>query len=368
MAITLSQLQNYVDANIKQNGRNAITGNVMNYALQNTISLLSGKQDKLVSGTNIKTVNGTSLLGSGNVAITASLVVGSTAIGSGTDTRILFQSGGVLSQSAMLTFNDTGTAGSTTANFANTFNRTGNNFRIYGNNGATTLISSEGGGSGLYATSTYEIISTSGNNFNFRIGTGSPVSAMYINSSLYVGLGTTSPSSRLDIRAQGAASTDLAFRVRNSANTYDIFKIQGDGISRFEGITTFNWSASQTIAPIHIKSGGTNNDVTQWYNNSEISILDVRTASGGAQMQFKDNTGTTSLIISGQSSNVLTISEAKNVAFGTVTGTKWGTAITQKQSWWNATPVVQQILATGASHTVDDVITLLQTYGLCRQS
>ena len=32
---------------------------------------ISGKQDKLVSGTNIKTINGTSLLGSGDIAISA---------------------------------------------------------------------------------------------------------------------------------------------------------------------------------------------------------------------------------------------------------------------------------------------------------
>ncbi|MCL5460113.1 hypothetical protein M3M33_15860, partial [Loigolactobacillus coryniformis] len=32
---------------------------------------ISGKQDTLVSGTNIKTINSTSLLGSGNIAISA---------------------------------------------------------------------------------------------------------------------------------------------------------------------------------------------------------------------------------------------------------------------------------------------------------
>lgn len=57
-----------------------------------------------------------------------------------------------------------------------------------------------------------------------------------------------------------------------------------------------------------------------------------------------------------------------NVGLGTVSGTKIGTATGQKLGFWNATPVVQQVLATGASKTVDDVITLLQTLGLCRQS
>jgi hypothetical protein len=35
------------------------------------------------------------------------------------------------------------------------------------------------------------------------------------------------------------------------------------------------------------------------------------------------------------------ITDAKNFVLGTTTGTKFGTATTQKQAWWNATPVVQ---------------------------
>jgi hypothetical protein len=59
---------------------------------------------------------------------------------------------------------------------------------------------------------------------------------------------------------------------------------------------------------------------------------------------------------------------ANNIVTDTTTGTKIGTDTEQKLAFWNATPVVQQVLATGASHTVDDVITLLQTLGLCKQS
>lgn len=49
-------------------------------------------------------------------------------------------------------------------------------------------------------------------------------------------------------------------------------------------------------------------------------------------------------------------------------GFKIGTATSQKIGFWNATPVVQQVLATGAGATVDNVITFLQTIGLCKQS
>lgn len=57
-----------------------------------------------------------------------------------------------------------------------------------------------------------------------------------------------------------------------------------------------------------------------------------------------------------------------DLALGTTTGTKIGTATAQKLGFWGATPVVQQVFATGASHTVDELITVLQTLGLVKQS
>ena len=188
----------------------------------------AGIQPTLVSGTSIKTINGTTLLGSGDITVGGGITVGTTAVTSGTTTRILLQVGSVVQQSSMLTLNDTGVAGSTTANFANTFKRVGNNFELYGANGGTLMISSEGGGTALNFTSSFQNVHTAGNNHNFRIGTGAPVSAMYINSSLNVGIGTTSPQSRLDVKAQGALSTDIAFRVRNSADNLNNFQVNGD--------------------------------------------------------------------------------------------------------------------------------------------
>ena len=60
--------------------------------------------------------------------------------------------------------------------------------------------------------------------------------------------------------------------------------------------------------------------------------------------------------------------DGKNIILGTTTGMKIGTATGQKLGFWNATPVVQQVLATGTGKTVDNVITFLQTLGLCKQS
>lgn len=71
------------------------------------------------------------------------------------------------------------------------------------------------------------------------------------------------------------------------------------------------------------------------------------------------------------STHTLTLAEAFNFALGTTTGTKIGTVgggSGQKLAFLGSTPVVQQVLATGAGATVDNVITFLQTIGLCRQS
>jgi len=61
---------------------------------------------------------------------------------------------------------------------------------------------------------------------------------------------------------------------------------------------------------------------------------------------------------------------AHDIATDTTTGMKIGTAggaSGQKLGFFNATPIVQPVLATGASHTVDEVITVLQNLGLVRQ-
>ena len=51
---------------------------------------------------------------------------------------------------------------------------------------------------------------------------------VFASTSGNVAIGSSSPGARLDVRAQGALSTDIAFRVRNSADTSNIIAVQGD--------------------------------------------------------------------------------------------------------------------------------------------
>jgi hypothetical protein len=57
----------------------------------------------------------------------------------------------------------------------------------------------------------------------------------YINTGNNFGIGTSNPQARLDVRAQGALSTDVAFRVRNSADTANLMSVAGNGNSVING-------------------------------------------------------------------------------------------------------------------------------------
>ena len=106
------------------------------------------------------------------------------------------------------------------------------------------------------ATATFRVGTTASNTNFFNVhgrnagGTGLTTNPIFtINSSGTVGIGTeaSTPGARLDVRAQGALSTDIAFRVRNSADTVDLYRHQGDGGFTFRNNANtkfFYWDAS----------------------------------------------------------------------------------------------------------------------------
>ena len=79
----------------------------------------------------------------------------------------------------------------------------------------------------------------------------------------------------------------------------------------------------------------------------------------------------TSVILKVTTAGAFTVIDGSTWNVGTTTGLKLGTsggASGQKLGFFNATPIVQPLLATGAGATVDNVITVLQNLGLCRQT
>lgn len=143
----------------------------------------------------------------------------------------------------------------------------------------------------------------------------------------------------------------------------------------------FNGVTHTSPAPIVINAaGGSGTNIA----GASLTLAGGKGTGSGAGGSFIVQTSTTlgsgttleslvsRLTISGGAvttdASTATWADALDNVYGTTTGTKHGTATGQKQAWWGATPVVQQVLATGAAKTVDDVITLLQTLGLCKQA
>ena len=104
---------------------------------------------------------------------------------------------------------------------------------------------------------------TTNNSTNFvTFSRSNNTNPVVINDQARVGIGTASPQARFDVRAQGALSTDIAFRVRNSADTADIFTANGDG--------TQNWFRPANNQLSTIKSGTYN--FIQWSNEAFQNI------------------------------------------------------------------------------------------------
>ena len=88
------------------------------------------------------------------------------------------------------------------------------------------------GGGGAIAVGTTAVTSGTVGRVFFQ-GTGDVVqqssSLFWDNTNSRLGVGATpSTTVRLDVRAQGALSTDIAFRVRNSADTRNLITVRGD--------------------------------------------------------------------------------------------------------------------------------------------
>jgi hypothetical protein len=202
-----------------------------------------------------------------NIAPSSGITVGTTAVTSGTNGRVFFQAGGVVQQDANFTYDNTlkrlglkavGTAATDIPLQVLNSSGTVTNFKIQGNE---TIVFQ----SGSFATCTFVqdfnqaatlMLRTTGNSQaelgnDFNAAPGSTYTgalklynwssalrtriqavgtSFWADSSSQVVIGSSTAGARLDVRAQGALSTDIAFRVRNSADTANLVSIQGDGV------------------------------------------------------------------------------------------------------------------------------------------
>jgi hypothetical protein len=92
------------------------------------------------------------------------------------------------------------------------------------------------------------------------------------NTNKRLGVGATPATSvRLDVRAQGALSTDIGFRVRNSADTANILSVQGNG--------RIGVSTTSPLAKLHISSDDFGQDLFRvTYAAGSVDMMNIRSA------------------------------------------------------------------------------------------
>lgn len=133
------------------------------------------------------------------------------------------------------------------------------------------------------------------------------------------------PPSKTDTGRRLAEATTDAWSAGVTGDTVDRFIIDADGTEFFGSGNALD--AGGGMPKPHQKrmsDGVLRSGFTQ-----EIIDAEFRLVQGGAGNAVTIN-------VAG-----ITFLDGKNVIAGTSTGTKWGTAVTQKQAWWGTTPVVQ---------------------------
>lgn len=114
-----------------------------------------------------------------------------------------------------------------------------------------------------------------------------------------------------------------------------------------DGTVTLNNSAGEQVFQFRCDTE------PSWYvksrDDADFYTRFQATASDGRTISFPDSDGTVALIGLAQTWTANQTLSNVNIILGTTTGTKIGTATTQKLGFWNATPIVQPASANQAA-------------------
>jgi len=162
---------------------------------------------------------------------------------------------------------------------------------------------------------------------NFYTGSiGSPTNKVTILGNGNVGIGTLSPTLLFQVASRGGMGSDGVFWWGNALT----------GNSR--GNLSWDTDCARIITPVTLKFEAVNYEVFgtfRPYNNSAaaVTIVIAGAPSQTASLtEWRNSSGTVQLAIA---------ENGRDFILDTTTGTKIGTATTQKLGFWNATPVVQ---------------------------
>ena len=148
----------------------------------------------------------------------------------------------------------------------------------------------------LIGAVTVATVSTSN---NIVIADGSGNNAIWKDANNFVGIGynhlTNTLAAKLDVKSQGALSTDIAFRVRNSADTFNILQVLGNstvwanGSGGIVGNTTFGELA------LDANTTGVGNTALGYNALTTVTTNGANTAVGWGSLQLNTGIGSTAL-------------------------------------------------------------------------
>ena len=207
------------------------------------------------------------------ISPSSDITVGTTAISNGTEGRVLFQgAGNVVQQDSGFSFNSTSKRldiGNTVTPSSVAINLLSNNYIRLGNSHGYIRAA---------ATSSIVFYDAS---FNIQAGVSWGGTGSFFNTSLAVG--TNTAGARLDVRAQGALSTDIAFRVRNSADNLDIIRATGAG-DVFIGIGAGNSSTGANVTALGVNSLRSNTSGSHNTSFGHTALFSITTSAANTAM------------------------------------------------------------------------------------
>ena len=147
---------------------------------------------------------------------------------------------------------------------------------------------------------------------------------------------------RLALKSVGALITDIPFRVRNSSDTADIFKIQGNNeVNVRANLSLGLYPAGATRKFYMVRDAETVGIDLDWAGASTIGARIVNGGTGS-------NIALTVNSFNGTSNFAISIANG-DISMSGAVGTKIGVSTTQKFAFWNATPIVQPTTAITAA-------------------
>lgn len=180
-----------------------------------------------------------------------------------------------------------------------------------------------------YTGNVFNIVTEAGGS-----GTARPITISGNNSQLSLGLNV------------GPSTNSALVARRDSTGVGNIFQVYSSGLQGSSG------NQSALVAdPIVNQSG------TAGYAMFRANPSETATGSGTKRLLWLQVGSTDKFVV--DNTGTTTMTDSANFVFGTSTGTKIGTATTQKIGYWNATPVVQPAAIADATGSVASVMTQL---------